>query len=105
MTPRNHIFRSGAVCDESCWECRLYDRVLPSAFLLGVLVFLIYFITLGAPIEFPSGSYLKITEGQTVAQVAQVLKDRHIIRSAAVFEGLVRVFAGNRGVFAGEYFF
>lgn len=104
MSERPHIFRSQAVCDEYCWECRLYDRVLPMAFLLGVLLYLIYFLTLGAPLGFPSGSYLRIKPDQTVAQVAAELKAHGIIRSTAVFEALTRLINGNR-IYAGEYFF
>jgi UPF0755 protein len=105
MRPKRlHIIRSGAVCDEQCWECRLYDRVLPLAFLAGVLVYLIYFVTLGAPLNFPTGTYLRVPPNQTVAQVAQELKAHNIIRSSSVFEALVRVLSRNR-TYAGEYFF
>lgn len=105
MRPRKfHIIRSREVCDERCWECRLYERVLPLAFLLGVLAYLLYFITAGAPFDFPSGSYLRIPANQSVSQVAQELKARHIIRSAAVFEAVVRTLSRNR-IYAGEYFF
>lgn len=105
MRPRRfHIIRTRAVCDERCWECRLYDRVLPLAFLMGILAYLLYFITLAAPIDFPSGGYLHIPPNQTVAQVAQTLKDHRIIRSTAVFEALVQVLSHNR-TYAGEYFF
>lgn len=106
MRPKRlHIFRSRAVCDERCWECRFYERVLPTAFLIGVLVYLVYFITLASPNNFPTGSYLRIKDGQTVAQVAEQLKARGIIRSTAVFEGVVRIIGSPHKVYAGEYFF
>lgn len=105
MSDRPHVFRSRAVCDNDCWECRLYDRVLPTAFLLGVLGYLVYFVTLAAPIDFPSGSYLRISADQSVAQVAEDLKAHDIIRSTAVFEGVVRLFSSSKKIYAGEYFF
>lgn len=107
MTPkeRKHIFRAAAVCDEDCWECRTYDRVLPMAFLMGVLAFLVYFVTLAAPLDFPTGTYLRVKEGQTLREVGQTLKDKHLIRSVAVFEALVRMLGNDKKIYAGEYFF
>jgi UPF0755 protein len=106
MNPeRRHIFRTAAVCDESCWECRMYDRLLPGAFLVGTLLYLLYFLTLGEPLGFPSGSYLRIKDGQSVAQVAQLLKDHQIIRSTAIFEALIRLWGSQKKLYAGEYFF
>ncbi|MEK7109423.1 MAG: endolytic transglycosylase MltG [Patescibacteria group bacterium] len=105
LKPGSHIVRSAAVCDERCWECRTYDRLLPLAFLLGVLGYLLYFLTLGAPIDFPVGAYLRVPAGQTLAQVGEQLKAKHLIRSVAVFEGLVRLLGSDQKIYAGEYFF
>lgn len=82
----------------------MYDRILPLAFLGGVLLFLIYFVTLAPPISFPSGSLLKVTEGTTVAQLASELKQKNIIHSALLFEAAARIYGNNR-IIAGEYFF
>ncbi|MDE2071430.1 MAG: endolytic transglycosylase MltG [Patescibacteria group bacterium] len=79
------------------------NRLLPLAFLVGIFIFLAYFFTFGPPLSFPSGSYLRVEQGQTIAQVAAELKARHIIRSSVLFEGMVRMY-GER-VIAGEYFF
>lgn len=105
LKPGSHIIRSSAVCDERCWECRTYDRLLPLAFLLGILGYLVYFLTLGAPIDFPVGSYLRVSGGQTLVQVGEQLKAKHLIRSVAVFEGLVRLLGNDQKIYAGEYFF
>ncbi len=102
---RKHIFRGALVCDETCWECRAYDRILPMAFLFGMLVYLLYFVTLSPPLDFPSGSYLRVKDGQTLRQVGETLKSKHIIRSVAVFEALVRFMGNDKKIYAGEYFF
>jgi len=83
----------------------MYDRLFPTAFLAGILIFLLYFITLAPPLDFPAGTYLRITQGESVAQAAQALKSRGLIRSRAVFEGLVRLFGSGTHIYAGEYFF
>ncbi len=74
------------------------------AFLLGIGFFLVYFVVLAPPIDYPQGTYLKVKQGTTVSQAAQLLKDKHLIRSKAVFEGLVRL-VGRNNIYAGEYFF
>ena len=81
----------------------MYDRVLPAAFLGGVLIFLIYFVTVAPPLNFPSASLLKISEGTTVEQLAQTLKQKNLIHSALLFEAAVKVY-GDR-IVPGEYFF
>ena len=82
-----------------------YDRSLPAAFLFGVLLFLVYFITLAPPLDFPTGSYIKIENNQTYAQIAKTLQEKHIIRSAFLFELATNVYHGDPELTAGEYFF
>lgn len=101
---KHHIARTTGVCDAWCREARMYDRVLPAAFLTGILIFLIYFVTIAPPLTFPSGSLLKIKEGTTVSQLAQTLKQKNLIHSALLFEVAVRAYGNNR-IVAGEYFF
>jgi UPF0755 protein len=83
----------------------MYDRILPAAFLGGVLVFLVYLVTLAAPLSFPEGSLVKIPRGMTVNQAAQLLKEKNIIHSALLFEAVVRIEGGEGQIIAGEYFF
>ncbi len=82
----------------------MYDRVLPAAFLSGVLLFLIYFVTIAPPLNFPSASLLKIKEGTSVSQLAEELKSKNIIHSTTLFKAAVRAY-GNDHIVAGEYFF
>ena len=83
----------------------MYDRILPTAFLSGVLLFLLYLVTIAAPLDFPSASLVKIPQGATATQVAQLLKDRHIIRSTLLFELAGKLERNGNKVVAGEYFF
>jgi UPF0755 protein len=101
---KHHIIRTTQVCDAWCREARMYDRILPASFLGGVLIFLIYFVTIAPPLNFPNASLLKVTEGTTVEQLAQTLKQKNIIHSALLFEAAAKVY-GNDKVVAGEYFF
>ncbi|MEI7719927.1 MAG: endolytic transglycosylase MltG [bacterium] len=86
-------------------EWLAYDQALPTAFLCGVLFFLVYFLTYAAPTDFPTGSYVKIESGQTYAQIAHTLKNKHIIRSTFLFELTAKLYHGKPSVTAGEYFF
>jgi len=99
-----HKFISEGTCGPWCVECRMYDRILPTAFLVGVLGFLVYFITLAPPLDFPTASYLKVVSGETSSQVAQALAQKHIIRWPALFIKGMSHF-GNGNVTPGEYFF
>lgn len=83
----------------------MYDRVLPAGFLLGILLFLIYFVTVSAPLHFPSATYVKVAKGQSFEQVALMLEEREIIRSAKVFSVVARVYGGKEDIMSGEYFF
>lgn len=102
---RDHITRVAGVCDEWCRQWRMYDRLFPAMFLLGVLLYLIYFLTLAAPLGFPSATYVKIKEGQTLADVAATLKEKKIIRSTAVFSEVVKLSSSKNMAYPGEYFF
>ncbi|HEY5383243.1 MAG TPA: endolytic transglycosylase MltG [Candidatus Paceibacterota bacterium] len=102
---RQHIIRTKDVCDAWCREARMYDRILPASFLGGILIFLIYFVTIAAPIDFPSATLLKVPEGATVDQVGELLKEKHIIHSVLLFEAVHRLYGKDTELIAGEYFF
>ena len=99
------ITRVAGVCNAWCLEWRMYDRWLPTAFLTGVLIFLFYFVTLSAPLDFPSGSLLKIEKGKSTINIAKDLKSHHIVRSALIFWLIAKLYGGAHAVVAGEYFF
>ncbi len=101
---RPHRILPQEYCGPWCLECQVYERTFPTAFLFGVLIFLLYYITIGAPIDFPSASFVKISPGESAGQVAGVLTQRHIIHAPYFFLGATRVF-GKGQVVPGEYFF
>jgi UPF0755 protein len=102
---KEHITHIGSVCNAWCQEWRMYDRVLPAAFLSGVLVFLIYFISFAPPLTFPAASFVKIKKGQSITETAVQLQEGHIIRSQLLFKVLTRVYGQEARITSGEYFF
>jgi UPF0755 protein len=102
---RRHLIRTGEVCNEWCREARMYDRILPAAFLGGILIFLIYFVTIAAPLNFPTASLLRLQDGSTPNQVATLLEERHIINSSYLFTLVLHLYGRNESIVSGEYFF
>jgi len=102
---RAHIVRSAQTCDALCRQWRLYDRVLPAAFLSGILGFLLYMVTIAAPLNFPSGTFIKVPKDTPIATVAQTLKDKNLIHSVYLFRFSARLFGAQGTLMAGEYFF
>ncbi len=102
---RQHITRVANVCDAACREWRVYNRVLPTAFLVGVLLFLIYFVTIAAPLDFPTGSLVRVGKDQSVADVGAMLQSKHIVRSAKGFEIATKLYNSKTHIIPGEYFF
>lgn len=83
----------------------MYDRILPVGFLFGILFFLIYFTSISAPLHFPSATFLKVTQEQTLEDVARVLEEKNIVRSARLFRLMANLYGGKTDIMAGEYFF
>ncbi|MEA2112471.1 MAG: endolytic transglycosylase MltG [Patescibacteria group bacterium] len=75
-----------------------------TAFSVVSLSFL-YFSLILSPGDFPVGSIIRVEEGMTLNEVAAVLEEKHVIKSASVFSGLAKVLMNDRSVMAGDYFF
>lgn len=101
---RAHITRAIENYGDRVAAGRFYERLLPAAFLFGVLIFLLYFLTAAAPLNFPGASLVKITADESPQDVAYVLKERGIIRSGYLFELGLKLY-GHSKVIPGEYFF
>ena len=102
---RDHVLRTAGTCNEFCRRWRMYDRLLPSAFLFGVLCFLLYYVTIAPPITFPSAALIKVNQNESIDTVAAQLKERHLIHSVFLFELSARLFGARKTIVAGEYFF
>ncbi|MDB5224649.1 MAG: aminodeoxychorismate lyase, protein [Candidatus Adlerbacteria bacterium] len=85
-------------------ECNFAGKMLPTGFLLGVLMFLVFYVTIAAPLDFPTASLVRVTETDTIETVAQKLYAKHIISSPFLFVQAARILHGG-GVVPGEYFF
>ena len=105
MKLHHHIIRTAQKCDAWCREAEIYNRILPLSFLAGVLLFLVYFLTIAAPLSFPSASLFKVSEGESITAVAGQLKAKGVIHSTLLFEVVERLSGANEEVIAGEYFF
>lgn len=90
---------------EVCVECRAYDRILPAAFLGGVIVALLYVLLFAAPKNFPAPLIIKVQDGQTLADIAQEMQDRHLVRYGSLLKLVMRALGGNKKVQAGSYYF
>ena len=91
--------------DEWLRRWRFYDRILPTAFLFGVLCFLVYYLTVAPPIDFPGGTLMKVSKNESVSEVARELKSRHLIHSTTMFLAVARACGAQNKIVAGEYFF
>lgn len=100
-----HIVRTTGICNEWCRHWRMYDRLLPSAFLCGVLLFLIYYLAIAAPVDFQSTSLVKVTKEESIGEVANRLKEKNLIHSVVAFKLFARAFGAHDHLVAGEYFF
>ncbi|MBX4192228.1 endolytic transglycosylase MltG [Candidatus Parcubacteria bacterium] len=82
---------------------KLNDKFVFDVLIWAILVSLLYYITIGAPGEFPQATLIKVAQGSTIEQVGQTLKDKQVIRSVFWFEVMARL-RGSK-VIAGEYYF
>lgn len=69
----------------------------------AVVIFLGVFIL--PPYNFPSQNSIEISEGLTLTATAQLLAEKHLVKSETIFKILVFAFGGEYGVRSGEYFF
>lgn len=79
--------------------------VLPTAVLTGIWLALIWSVLFSAPASFKSPSLVRVKEGTSISAEASALKEQHIVRSAMLVKVLVRLFGGESGLVAGDYFF
>lgn len=86
-------------------EARAYDRLLPLAFLVGVLCALVWYRVFAAPAGFTAPTIVKVTPDMTLAQITEEMQAEHIVRSAVALKAILRLAGANKTVEAGSYFF
>src|SRR3990167_5757909 len=102
---RVHIER--AVETGAHWSKKRFVRKKLFPITIGALVamFIFYAGVLAPPADFPVTALLKIHKGATLGEVAEHIKEEHLVRSGFVLKAAVVAFGGQRSVIAGNYFF
>ncbi len=57
------------------------------------------------PSAFPADTVITIEQGQSLGSIARNFEDKGLVRSAGIFETLVVLVEGDRGIAAGDYVF
>ncbi len=86
---------------------RFYKRrrkLIVPGFLTVLAAFVVYGALFAAPRTFFPDSYVRIGQGESVAEIATDLKEKSFIRSKFVFQVIVKLY-GDQNVIAGEYYF
>lgn len=78
-------------------------RVVPVMLGIAFLFSIFYFLCIFSPSDFPKGSIVVISSGENLKKITQDFKQKHIIKSAVVFQSLVIVLGGEKRVMAGDY--
>lgn len=102
---RSPVLRTVFRSHELMREARMYDRILPSVFLTGVLLALVWYSFFAAPAEFEAPAIVHIEAGATLQDAAQSLEDAHVVRHTPLLEVVMRLGGANKRVQAGAYFF
>ncbi len=80
-----------------------WKKVLIWSIILGLFLFLASLMT--APKDFPSGEIITIEDGYSLNKIAQEFQAKNLVKSAGLFESLVVLLEGDRGIAAGDYVF
>ncbi|MBP9852334.1 MAG: endolytic transglycosylase MltG, partial [Candidatus Pacebacteria bacterium] len=98
----------GPLITKSDFRARFSNRLF-RFFLIILIIFVgasvaLYFMS-KAPEEFPVGVLIEIPEGTSVIKAGQMLEEQKIVKSAVVFQTLVIILSGDKGIRAGYYIF
>lgn len=98
----------GPLDTKSDRQSRISTRLF--RFFLTILILLVaagtvLYLFSKAPAEFPVGKLIEIPEGTSVIKAGKMLEDEHIVKSAVVFQTLVIILSGDKGIRAGYYIF
>ncbi len=71
---------------------------------VGIVVGLAIYLS-SAPSNFPSKSFLRVKEGETLVEVTQRAEFLHLVRSSLLLKMAVKVFGDDKKLKAGDYYF
>lgn len=84
---------------------RTHWRILVDALVIGLAAGALYWMFLSAPPGFPAGAYVRVSQGDTLQDVAQKFEDRAVVRSGLLLKAAVRALGDHKRIPAGEYYF
>ncbi|MBP9711188.1 MAG: endolytic transglycosylase MltG [Candidatus Pacebacteria bacterium] len=79
-------------------------RLIVPGFFTVLAAFVVYGALFAPPRMFSTDSYVRVTQGESVSEIAEDLKEQSFIRSRTVFNLIAKLY-GDRSVIAGEYYF
>lgn len=86
--------------------CKRHKRTIAAVLVsFIILAFVLYDATLRAPEAFPAGEIITIEEGATLDDITQQLEHRRVVQNKSALKVIVKVFGGEKTIFAGDYFF
>ncbi|MBP6926215.1 MAG: endolytic transglycosylase MltG [Candidatus Pacebacteria bacterium] len=99
---------AGQIFDKEARKLRFSRRLFRFFLILLILVVgagTVVFMMSKPPAEFPTGQLIEIPEGTSVIKAGKMLEEMHVVKSAAVFQTLVIILSGDKGIRAGYYIF
>ncbi len=86
-------------------ERDVFEKIGINIIAWGGLAYIIFLVTFSAPINFPSGAYIKIDSGDSLQTIAEDFAEHGVVGSPRLFSLLVRILGDDRHIPAGTYFF
>jgi UPF0755 protein len=78
--------------------------VLAASILCVVALLVLLFILIRPPRDFPFDTVVRVADGETLSGIASKLAEAGALRSEFIFKAFVTLFAGSKGLQAGEYY-
>ncbi|MFA5996596.1 MAG: endolytic transglycosylase MltG [Candidatus Paceibacterota bacterium] len=82
-----------------------FSREWVVAFLLALLITVGYLVAFAPPANFPVGSTVRVTHGDSVPEIAQNLAEAHVITHPTIFRAVLRLAGTSGNVQSGLYSF
>jgi len=80
-------------------------KIVSVVFLFLILFSTLYFFSWRSPKPFPEQSLVTVERGKSLSQIADLFKQKGIIRSAPWLRTFITIMGGEKKVIAGDYYF